>query len=268
MSMVISPSDVRKGDTMKRATIDGVTKITARSQTDGNGSFKLAVQACPCTVLVIDASEGPLGNGGLQYPDVVIVTVPSHTAFDLGMGGWIAQEKRFPVIIHLEHYDEVSEALALRLGAQDVVYSEQPSRAITERISAVHRRWATNLRPAMAGSEADKPMTTLESDAPVVKVDASNYSLFFGRRQVVFTGMEICLLRELATRLGTLVSRESLVSALKQAGFSGSVRGIDSHIKRIRGKIGDAGFEAAFLSSVYGGGYMMCRKDRDIIVVD
>lgn len=266
--MVISPSDTAKGENMKRATIDGVTKITTRSLPAENDSFKTAVRGCPCTVLVIDASEGPLGNGGLQYPDVVVVTVPSHTAFDLGMGGWIAEETRFPVMIHLENYDEVSEALALRLGAQDVVYSEQPARAITERISAVHRRWASNLRPASAMCKTGMTASLSQGEASAVRVDANNYSLFFGARQVVFTGMEICLLRELATRLGTLVSREALVAALKQSGFNGSVRGIDSHIKRIRGKIADAGFEARFLSSVYGGGYMMCRTDRDIVVVD
>lgn len=253
---------------MKRATIDGVTKITARSEAADNSAFKLAIKSCPCTVLVIDASEGPLAHGAAQYPDVVVVTVPSHTAFDLGTGGWIAQETRFPVIIHLEYFDEVTEALALRLGAQDVVFSEQPSRSITERISAVYRRWTAHSRMVAAGADAPQPAPTVEREDPVVKVDANNYSLFFGRRQVVFTGMEICLLRELADRLGTLVSRESLVAALKQAGFNGSVRGIDSHIKRIRGKIADAGFDAGFLSSVYGGGYMMCRKDRDIVVVD
>jgi len=252
---------------MKRAMINGVTKIAARDASERNGGFKAAVKACPCTVLVIDVSEGPLGHGGLQYPDVVIVSVPTHTAFDLGHGGWIAQETRFPVLIHLEAYDEVAEALALRLGAQDVVYSEQPTRAITERIAAVYRRWTMGMRPAAQEQTIARRAEAATDDASVVQVDASNYSMFFGRRQVVFTGMEICLLRELATRLGTLVSRETLVDALRQSGFNGSVRGIDSHIKRIRGKIADAGCDAGFLSSVYGGGYMMCRGNKDIVVV-
>jgi DNA-binding response OmpR family regulator len=255
-----------KGEIMKRATINGVTKITARDGSGLNGGFEAAVQACPCTVLVLDVADGPLGNDGLQYPDVAIVTVGTHTAFDLGQGGWIAEETRFPVLIHLEAYDEVAEALALRLGAQDVIYSEQPARSITERIAAVHRRWTRDLRLAAQGTPAPQAEAA-DTEAPMVRVDAGNYSMFFGRRQVVFTGMEICLLRELATRLGTLVNRETLVDALRQAGFSGSVRGIDSHIKRIRGKIADAGCDASFLSSVYGGGYMMCRNDKDIVVV-
>src|SRR6056297_356642 len=172
MPMMVSTFVPCKGEIMKRAMINGVTKIAARDASERNGGFKAAVKACPCTVLVIDVSEGPLGHGGLQYPDVVIVSVPTHTAFDLGHGGWIAEETRFPVLIHLEAYDEVAEALALRLGAQDVVYSEQPARAITERIAAVHRRWAMTMCHAAPELKSAPRAETATGGVSVVQVDA------------------------------------------------------------------------------------------------
>jgi DNA-binding response OmpR family regulator len=52
-------------------------------------------------------------------------------------------------------------------------------------------------------------------------------------------------------------TREEILEAIKGAGYDGFDRSVDTHIKRLRAKIGDDPKTPRYISTVYGMGYRL-----------
>jgi two-component system response regulator ChvI len=153
-----------------------------------------------------------------------------------------------PLIFLTSRDDEFERVLGLELGADDYLCKPFSMRELLARVRVLFRR------QALLASRAVTP------DASVVRVEAlhldlDRYSARWGEAEVPLTVTEFQLLLALARRPGHVKTREQLMQAgYPHDGFV-SERTIDSHIKRIRRKFGEADPQWAGIETVHGLGY-------------
>ena len=145
-----------------------------------------------------------------------------------------------PVIMLTAKAAEVDRVVGFELGADDYVTKPFSPRELALRIGAVLRR-------RFADSDAEQ---ALEHGA--IRLDAARHRCTVGGAEAPLTAKEFDLLRELMSRPGRVVTRERLLERVWGSDVTVTPRTIDTHLKRLREKLGDAGVS---VETVRGVGY-------------
>ena len=137
--------------------------------------------------------------------------------------------------------DEVDRVVGFELGADDYVVKPYSVRELLLRVDAVLRRAA--------------PATSAAPGALVfgrLRVDRDAHRVWVDDEEVTLTALELRLLSTLLERRGRVQSRPALLDDVW--GMSGEVttRTVDTHVKRLREKLGSAG---PYIETVRGVGY-------------
>jgi two-component system phosphate regulon response regulator PhoB len=127
---------------------------------------------------------------------------------------------------------------ALELGADDYVAKPFSVREIVLRVRAMLRR---------IGGPAERPSTI----GPLL-IDRAAHRVFVHGRLVHLTVIELRLLCALCDGGARVQSREALLQSAWGAQRGVTVRTVDTHIKRLRKKLGET---ASYIRSVRGVGY-------------
>ena len=85
-----------------------------------------------------------------------------------------------------------------------------------------------------------------------VTLEQSTRRVFAGKREVALTPKEFALLRCLMENRGLVLSREQLLVKCWGYDYEGESRAVDTHIKRLREKLGDY---AGSIKTVIKAGY-------------
>ncbi len=94
-----------------------------------------------------------------------------------------------------------------------------------------------------------------EIKIPKISLDMYTYQAFVGKKRVNnLTITEFNLLDCFLENAGTILSRENLFEHCDMNSFTGSVRSVDTHIQRLRSKLGKGGY---LIKTVRGVGYRM-----------
>lgn len=144
-----------------------------------------------------------------------------------------------PIVMITARVEEVDRLLGLELGADDYVCKPFSPREVVARVKAVLRR-------AQRGRDAPDPH---------LQLDDAGFKATIGGRDLGLTAVEYRLLKTLAAQPGRIFSRDQLMDAIYRDERVVSDRTIDSHVKKLRKKIGDALPEREIVHSVYGVGY-------------
>jgi len=102
--------------------------------------------------------------------------------------------------------------------------------------------------------DSDSPLSSQSS----VRLDRTASCVYIGDRKFPLTAREFDILELLNDHVGEIFTREMLLNRIWGKEYSGDCRTVDSHIARLRAKLGDWGMR--YLKTVYGSGY---RLDRD-----
>lgn len=150
--------------------------------------------------------------------------------------------------------EESDRIVGFELGADDYVVKPFSVRELLLRISAVLRR---------SGKEENAPTPSrpeLPDDESLItigalRIDRSAHRVFVGSEEKKLTALEFRLLWTLASQHGKVLSRAQLLStAWQDWNVEGAIttRTVDTHVKRLREKIGD---EGELIETVRGVGY-------------
>jgi two-component system phosphate regulon response regulator PhoB len=150
--------------------------------------------------------------------------------------------KHVPVMMLTAKGEEVDKVVGFELGADDYVTKPFSVRELVLRVKAVLRR-------AGAGS-ADRPP---ESVGPI-RVDVEAHRTYVGGNEVELTPLEFRLLATLMSRVGRVQSREQLLTDVWEMSSELETRTVDTHVKRLREKLGEA---RDLLETVRGVGYRL-----------
>jgi two-component system, OmpR family, phosphate regulon response regulator PhoB len=136
---------------------------------------------------------------------------------------------------------EEDRVRGFELGADDYVVKPFSVRELVLRAEAILRR-------VEAEPGKDEPLLT----AGELRVDPARHEVTVAGAPVVLTALEFRLLRTLLERPGRIQTRESLLSEVWGIEAEIETRTVDTHIKRLRQKLGEAG---ARIETVRGVGY-------------
>jgi two-component system response regulator BaeR len=155
-----------------------------------------------------------------------------------------------PVIMTTARVDEIDRLLGLELGADDYVCKPYSPREVVARVRAVLRRAGTLEREAETASGES-----------LLQLDSASLRVRGAQGEVQLTAVEFQLLACLYRRPGRIFSRTELMDRIYGDGRVVSDRTIDSHVKKLRRKLGHAVSGQELVHSVYGVGY---RYEPDV----
>lgn len=153
-----------------------------------------------------------------------------------------AATARIPVLMLTAKGDEIDRVVGFEVGADDYMVKPFSIRELTLRIRAILRR-----------SEIEAPSQNLFTVGEIV-IDRQRHLVTSAGAEVELTSTEYKLLLYLAERLGRVLSRELLLQDVWSYNNVGDTRTVDTHITRLRGKLGAPG---DLIKTVRGFGYKM-----------
>lgn len=159
------------------------------------------------------------------------------------MDGWeacreIRKYSKVPIIMLTAKSDEKDELLGYDLGVDDYVSKPFSPKVLVARVEAILKR--TN---ALDDGVIEVGGITINQSAHEVKIDGKPVELSF---------KEFELLTYFVTNQGVALSRERILNNVWNYDYFGDARTIDTHVKKLRNKLGDKG---KYIKTIWGMGY-------------
>jgi len=148
--------------------------------------------------------------------------------------------REIPVVMLTARGEEVDRIVGLELGADDYIVKPFSPRELILRIRAILRRH----------EKPDQPETILKYEDLYIEPDS--YRVWIGEEEITLTVTEFNLLMDLLRNQGKVRSRDQLLDRVWGYQFDGYARTVDTHIRRLRQKIGPY---AQAIETVRGIGY-------------
>lgn len=197
---------------------------------------------------VVEAKDGAealrqFAAGGI---DLVVLDIVMPESDGLEVCRKIRATSRLPIIFVSSRDEELDRVLGLELGADDYLVKPFSPRELLARVKAVLRRLSPE--PAAPEKGAIQRRGALE-------MDLHRHRCTWVGQEVVLTVTEFALLQSLLQSPGRVFSRTELVDRAYGHGHVITERTVDSHIRRIRQKLG--ALAADPIETVYGLGYRL-----------
>ena len=150
-----------------------------------------------------------------------------------------------PIIMLTAKGEEVDRIVGFELGADDYVVKPFSPRELVLRVKAVLKRGKSK--------ESDKEILSIDD----LKVDIPRCKVTVSKKEVKLTAMELKLLVTLIRKKGRVQSRDQLLDEVWNLDADVTTRTIDTHVKRLRQKLGDMG---KLVETVRGYGYRLSEE--------
>jgi two-component system phosphate regulon response regulator PhoB len=186
----------------------------------GEAGLKLALEVGPDIVLL-----------DMMLPDVSGTAVAKSLQRE-------AQTQGIPIIMVTAKADEVDRIVGFELGAADYIVKPFSIRELMLRIDAVLRRRKTLPRQVVEVGE--------------LRIDAGAHRVTVGGEEVSLTALEFKLLVTFVERRERVLARTTLLKDVWALQGEITSRTVDTHVKRLRDKLGTAG---RFIETVRSVGY-------------
>jgi len=202
-------------------------------------------------VLVAGDGPGALELAGRDRPDLVVLDLMLPGKDGLEVCKELQRDSWVPVQMLTARTDESDKVAGFAVGADDYLTKPFSLRELTVRVKAILRR-VDRTRSLSNGSE------TIERGP--LAIDAAKRRVTVDGHDVQLTPLEFDILASLARNPGVVLTREQLMDGVwGYRDFAGG-RVVDSHVARIRRKLGEDGQEPRFIQTVHGVGYSF-RED-------
>ena len=191
-------------------------------------------------------------NRGDRVGDRVQREGPDLVILDLGLPGQdgfsVCRELRaasgVPILILTARNNDIDHVVGLELGADDYVIKPVEPRVLVARIQALLRR-------GRGGNPAESKSLRFGA----LSINTAARSVVLNDQPVALSSNEFDLLFFLASRAGSIQSRETLYQQLYRRDYDGLDRTLDVRISHLRRKLGDTGTPEK-IRTVWGHGYL------------
>ncbi|SRR6266568_426057 len=197
---------------------------------------------------VLEASDGERGlQMALQEkPDLVILDLVMPKLTGLAVCTELRRLNFSSPILMLTGKREVEHRISgLSSGADDYLPKPFDIRELLARVKALlRRRQRTEQKPFLL-------------KLGEVQVDLERRTAQRGARQMKLTKTEFALLELLAKNAGKSVSREQILDSVWGYTYFPTTRTVDTHIYRLRKKLGDDAEQPKWIQRIHGEGYAL-----------
>jgi len=153
-----------------------------------------------------------------------------------------------PIVMLTAKGEEIDRVVGFEVGADDYVVKPFSVRELMLRVQAVLRR-SENSRAAESSEVLVVGTLSIDAEAHIVLVED---------KEVKLTALEFRLLQHLISRKGRVQTRDQLLSEVWGIYAEQTTRTVDTHIKRLREKLGCAG---SYIETVRGVGYRFQQSE-------
>jgi len=143
-----------------------------------------------------------------------------------------------PIVMITAKVEEIDRLLGLELGADDYICKPFSPREVVARVKAILRRTATGT--------TQKTGLHLDPERLYASLDG---------KPLILTAVEFRLLHMLAENPGRIYGRQELMDKIYIDERIVSDRTVDSHVKKLRRKLGLVSPQKELIHSIYGVGY-------------
>ena len=172
--------------------------------------------------------------------DLVILDVMMRV-----MDGWatlreIRETSKIPIIMLTAKAEEHDELLGFELGVDEYITKPFSPKILVARVEALLRRFGS------IGEENEKLSyggIVLDKNAHSVLVDSSEIELSYKEFELLSYFME---------NKGLALSRDRILDSVWNYDYFGDARTVDTHVKKLRAKLGDKG---DLIKTIWGMGY-------------
>ena len=160
------------------------------------------------------------------------------------MDGWqtcreIRQSSQVPIIMLTARSEEHDELQGFELGVDEYISKPFSPKILVARVEAILRR----SHAIGTGDVIDAGGIMIDKAAHQVKIDDTEIDLSF---------KEFELLAYFVENQGIALSREKILNNVWNYDYFGDARTIDTHVKKLRSKLGDKG---EYIKTIWGMGY-------------
>ncbi len=168
------------------------------------------------------------------------------------MSGWevlrsIREDSSLPVIMLTARSEEEDELRGVDLGADEYVTKPFSPRALVARVDAILRR-----------SSGNTGKDILEAGG--ITIDRAAHTVTSGGNNVDLSIKEYELLEFFIENRGIALSRERILNSVWNYDYFGDARTIDTHVKKLRAKMGDRG---SYIKTIWGMGYKFDTTEEE-----
>ena len=160
------------------------------------------------------------------------------------MDGWqtcreIRKESKVPIIMLTARSEERDELHGFELGVDEYISKPFSPKILVARVTAILRR--TN---ALASDDL------LHADG--IEIDKAAHMVKIDGKPIELSYKEFELLTYFVENQGIALSREKILNNVWNYDYFGDARTIDTHVKKLRSKLGDKG---DYIKTIWGMGY-------------
>ncbi len=153
-----------------------------------------------------------------------------------------------PIIIVTAKDDEVDKVVGFELGADDYVTKPFSVRELMLRIKAILKRNSKDM--------TQNTSSKIETFG-ILSINEDSHEVFINDDEIILTALEFKLLKHLLDRRGRVQTRDQLLSDVWGYSAHITTRTVDTHVKRLREKMGVMG---KHVQTIRGVGYRFSRN--------
>jgi two-component system response regulator VanR len=195
-------------------------------------------------VLAADGVEA-LAKYSEQAFDLILLDLMLPKIDGYGVCEVIRKKSNVPIIMLTALDSEQNQIKGLDLQADDYITKPFSMPVLLRKIAAVLRRTARQ----------DETPQTLSYKTLILDLGA--YRVYSEQGNIDLTPREFEILRELILHKGRILTRQNLLQMLWKYEFLGDERIVDTHIKNLRKKLG----EADYIETIRGVGYRIDKEN-------
>jgi DNA-binding response OmpR family regulator len=177
-------------------------------------------------------------------PSMILLDIMMPVMDGLEVCRQVRKISKIPIILLTARAEDEDRIMGLEIGADDYITKPFNPREVVARVKAVLRR--------SPGAEFS-PSDILRF--PNLEINMGEYKALAFGKEIILTAKEMEVLWYLASHQGRVFSREQLLESVWGYTYYGDTRTVDTHIKRIRQKLGAKETTPWDIKTVWGVGY-------------
>ncbi len=150
----------------------------------------------------------------------------------------IRKYSQVPIIMLTAKSEERDELLGFKLGVDEYITKPFSPKILVARVDAILRRSQSNQSDIV--------------ELGGIKMDKSAHQVFVDDEPIELSYKEFELLAYFLDNRGIALSREKILNNVWNYDYFGDARTIDTHVKKLRSKMGDKG---EYIKTIWGMGY-------------
>lgn len=196
---------------------------------------------------VAEAADGAAALLSAQRvkPDIIILDIMMPVLDGIEVCQQIRKFSNVPIIMLTSRTQDDDRIMGLEIGADDYVAKPFNPKEIVARAKAVLRRTLAPQQYAIADI----------INLPGLVINMAEHSVVAFGQPVALANKELEVLWQLASHQGKVLSREQLLELVWDYSYSGDTRTVDTHVKRLRKKLGAGPNTHWDIKTIWGIGY-------------